>query len=124
MIKYVRYDNDKGIDMSKDKCQCIDKSYVDDIRSALITARDIYRHIITTLAIDIASPEYISLEERANKFNNSIYQLEKITCIEETAKRKDDKGEKVKQMTPGEIAKLPLKERIRIATAIAGTVSE
>lgn len=101
------------------KCACINKSDSENIKSALTTARDIYRHIIKTLAIEIASPEYIVLEEKANKFNTLIYQIDQITCKED----KKIKKEKIRHMTPGEISKLPLKERIRIATAVAGTVS-
>ena len=109
--------------MSKDKCPCICKPDADDIKLALTTARDVYRHIIKTLAIDMASPEYVVLEERADKFDNLTYQLDKITCTEEDTKRTDKTTEKMKHMTFEQISKLPLKERIKIATGIASTVS-
>ncbi len=109
--------------MSKDKCPCINKSDANDIRSALTTARDIYRHIIKTLSIEESSPEYLSLEERANRFNNLTYQIDKITCREEDTKREEDK-EPIKYMTTEEMGELPLKERIRIAKIIASTTSQ
>lgn len=106
--------------MLTDKCPCINKSESDNVKSALTTSRDIYRHIIKTLSIDMASPEYTVFEERANKFDTLIYRLDKITCKEE-----DNKiiKERIKQMTREDIEKLPLKERIKIASAIAETVA-
>ncbi len=108
--------------MHTDKCPCINKSDSDNIKSSLITARDIYRHIIKTLSIDAASPEHIVLEEKANKFNTLIYQLDKITCKEEEDRK--IKKEKIRHLTSEELAELPLKERIKIAQAVVGAVSK
>ena len=107
--------------MKTDKCPCINKFDAANIRSALTTSREIYRHIIKTLTIDISSPEYVVLEEKANKFNALIYQLDSVICKEDTGKMK--KGE-FKYMTPEQIASLPKEKRIMIAKAIAGTVSK
>lgn len=106
--------------MDTGKCPCISKSDSDNVKSALITSREIYRHIIKTLSIDITSPEYTALEEKANRLDSLIFQLNKITCEEDI---KTKKGA-TKQMTSEEIAKLPLKERLKIAKEIAGTVSK
>ena len=106
--------------MPKDKCPCINKSDADDIKLALATGRDIYRHVIKTLSIDMLSPEYVVLEERAKKFDGAIYQLDKITCTEEDTRK--DGEEKIKHMTFEQIAELPLKERLKIASGIASTV--
>lgn len=106
--------------MHSKECPCMDKHDSDILKSSLITSRDIYRHIIKTLSIDISSPEYITLEEKANKFDALIYQLGKITCEED----KQTKKEAIKQLTSEEIAKLPLRERIKIAKAVTETVSK
>ena len=104
--------------MVTNECPCISKYESDNIRSALTTSRDIYRHIIKTLAIDIASPEYIILEEKANKFDSLIFQLGKLTCKEDRLIQKDE----IRQMTSKEISEIPLRERVKIAKGIAGTV--
>lgn len=106
--------------MQTDKCPCIHKSESENIRQALAMARDIYRNTIKTLSLDITTPEYVTIEEKADKFNTLIYRLDKITCEED----KEIKIERIKQMTSEDIAKLPLRERIKIATAVAGTVSK
>ena len=106
--------------MTTNDCPCISKYDSDNIKSALTTSRDIYRHIIRTLAIDAASPEYIAFEEKANKFDSLMFQLEKITCKEDQIIQKD----KIRQLSSEDIANLPLKERVKIAKAIAGAVSK
>jgi len=109
--------------MTKYKCPCISQSDADDIKLALTTARDTYKRVIKTLAIDMISPEYVVLEERADKFDSLTYQLDKITCTEEDIKIKNKTTEKIIHMTLEQITKLPLKERVKIATGIASTVS-
>ena len=106
--------------MYPDECPCMDKHDSDSLRSALITSRDIYRHILKTLSVDVSSPEHVVLEEKANKFDTLIYQLGKITCEEGIKAKK----ETTKHLTSEEIAKLPIKERIKIAKAITETVSK
>lgn len=112
--------------MTTNDCPCISKYDSDNIRSALTTSRNVYRHIIRTLAIDAASPEYIALEEKANKFDSLIFQLEKITCKEDKIIQKDQiiQKDKIRQLSSEDIAKLPLKERVKIAKAIVGTISK
>lgn len=106
--------------MNSDDCPCIDKHDSDDLKSALITSRDIYKHIIKILSVDVSSPEYVVLEEKANKFDTLIYQLGKITCEEGI----ETKKQTIKYMTSEEISNLPLKERIKMAKAVTETVAK
>ena len=66
--------------MNKDKCPCIDKSVIIDLKLALITARDTYYNRAKKLEEKIGqvSPQEKALIEKANRFHALISELRKI----------------------------------------------